>query len=619
MNSGAAIFRVQWVFRSLLTGVLCSLIISCQSSKPEYEASSVTINEKSFRKVSSAPEGCLDILNSYCGTLYSPDSSGNLIINRTLTPIHILQGETYNQISQIYVKYAIAKRKNKQHFPVEFRQALAQYNYFAKLDEFLNRKPVTVMSLDERKTTEFQETELSAIWQSSMEQAVMTRMSAKYPTFHRISTKLMPIEYEIEARRVRRQLISDVSKAVWHNDANWKKVIVGFNDLKLSFLTLFDQLDIPDKVRSAWKEKISSVEIVLPGSMPEISDEECSTTNVNAYYYSHMNLITVCAGDFNSEDIILTLAHEMSHSLDVERGLYLSFRNSELGKKMSQFRGQVCSSPAAYSCEDWSKFKDQFSLGALKLDRFEPDLPDFQRCLKKNKTTKFLDDSQASRIANRMSRDRISNMASSDLFLRLIKDKIPLKNGKLQKNPNFMNPCGYYLWSKDQESIDDDLYTLLFFTYEYKCSAQEDEGRLKDSIETARTLTANLLSQVLLAQGEFANTPELVVEGFASPPHERFADVVGTYAVAEYLRKMSNIWDRRSAYLASSSWLCQEPSLESVYPKESKIEKLFSMSVHAEGEERKKEVLSGPIRSVLRCQKDFEFDDCTLPFKAGRK
>ena len=223
------------------------------------------------------------------------------------------------------------------------------------------------------------------------------------------------------------------------------------------------------------------------------------------------------------------------------------------------------------------------------------------------------------RLGRKMAKDRVSSMASSDLFLRLIKDKIPLKNGKLQKNPNYMNPCGYYLWSKDNESIEDDLYTLLFFTYEYKCSAESSEEKLKNSIETARSLTATLLTQSLLAQGEFSGSPDLVVEGFSSPPFERFADVVGTYAVSEYLRKMKNMWDRRSVYLASSSWLCQEPSLESVYPKESKIEKLFSMSVHAEGEDRKKEVLSGPIRSVLRCEKDFEFNDCSLPFKGVKK
>jgi hypothetical protein len=340
---------------------------------------------------------------------------------------------------------------------------------------------------------------------------------------------------------------------------------------------------------------------------------------VNAYYYSHLNLITVCAGDFNSEDIILTLAHEMSHALDVDRATYLFYRQSELGQKLAKLRGEVCSAKPAYSCEDWGQFKENLGSGKLALSSFEPDLPEFQRCLKKSQTSKSLDRDSLARISAKMSKDRISSMASSDLFLRLIKDKIPLKNGKLQKNPNYMNPCGYYLWSKDQESLEDDLYTLLFFTYEYQCSKlATSEEKLKSSIETAQSLTASILSQALATEGEFSNSPELVLEGFASPPFERFADVIGTYAVAEYLRKVRSTWDRRSVYLASSSWLCQEPSLESVYPKESKIEKLFSVSSHSEGEERKKEVLSAPIRSALRCEKDFDFKECTLPFKSRK-
>ncbi|MFW1406218.1 hypothetical protein ACEV85_23505, partial [Vibrio parahaemolyticus] len=63
---------------------------------------------------------------------------------------------------------------------------------------------------------------------------------------------------------------------------------------------------------------------------------------INAYYYRYLNVITVCAGDFNSEDIVLTLAHEMAHALDISRSFYLQKVNSELGVAQKEIRDQVC-------------------------------------------------------------------------------------------------------------------------------------------------------------------------------------------------------------------------------------------------------------------------------------
>lgn len=597
----------------ILLAVTITWLMACQSHRPEYHDVTATISETTFKK-DDKNNGCLDVLNTYCGKLYSADSSGNLLI-KSKFPIQISQGESFNQLPQIFVKYAIAKIKNRNKLPPEFRAALNEYGYFDKLEQLLNRKPLVAMTLEERNASEYLEYELSSIWMSSIEQAVMTRMSLKYPGYHHISNTLMPIEYDVAARRIRRQVISDISKVLWREDKNWQKVVEGFNDLKSSFMALFDRLDVPADIAQDWRNKIAGVELVLPGSLPEISDEECSTTTINAYYYSHLNLITVCAGDFNSEDIILTLGHEMSHALDIDRALYLYHRDSELGQRMAGFRKQICAPSPVSRCDDWNQFKADLQGQKLLLSNFKPQLPEFQQCLKKTHTDKVLDAANAKRIAEKMATDRVSSMASSNLFLRLIKEKIPLKNGKLQKNPSFMNPCGYYLWTRNEESLDDDLYTLIFFTEEYQCSNQGPEEKLKSAIETARNMTSSLLAEVLMSEGEFSGRPELVAEGYSSPPFERFADVVGTYAVSEFLKKYDSVWDRRSKYLASSSWLCQEPSLDSAFPKESKIEKLFSLSSHAEGEDRKKEVLSEPIRQILSCQKDFEFHECHLPVK----
>ena len=157
--------------------------------------------------------------------------------------------------------------------------------------------------------------------------------------------------------------------------------------------------------------------------------------------------------------------------------------------------------------------------------------------------------------------------------------------------------------------------TLIFFAVEYKCSSETEQARPKKAIDLSQRLTTAVVKGTLKAEGEYSDRSELISEGFTSPPFERFADVVGTYSVAEYLHKFSTRWERRTKNLASSSWLCQEPSLESKYPEESKIVQQFSLDSHSQREYRKMEIFSTPIREALSCEKDFSFNECELPFK----
>ena len=594
--------------------LLVFILASCQTVPKSESLELITYSEESL---SQPALGCKSILDSYCRELFAPSALGNLLVDRR-QPIQILQGETANQLSQVFYRYSLAKIKNQKQFPPDFLRFLNKYSYFQTLEEFIHRRPMQKMSLDERLEIENMKYHLSGIWQSAMDQTVVSRMAAKFKGYHQISSRLMPIEYEVEQRRIRRKLISEFSKILWRNDANWKRVTEGFNDLKASFMELFDSIDVPDEVAQDWRSKIATLELVLPGSLPEIADEECSTTTMNAYYYKYLNIVTVCAGDFNSEDVILTLAHEMSHALGIDRDLYLHLQSSQLGLALHGLRQNVCAPETEISCEDWSRLKEQISAKTEEIRDFEVPLRSFNQCLRKSADMKTPTEADLARIAAKISKNRTARFASSGIFLRLIKKQLPLPNGKLQKNPNYLNPCSYYLWSKNEEPLDNEIYSLIFFAAEYRCQGGDEGARLKNAIDVSQKLTTEVTKAVLQAEGEFSDRSELISENFASPPHERFADVVGTYAVAEYLKKFGTLTERRSKYLASSSWLCQEPSLESRYPEESKIVQLFNLDSHSRGDERQMEYLSKPMREALRCEKDFTFNECELPFKKTR-
>ncbi|MGZ3797373.1 MAG: hypothetical protein ACXVB1_13455, partial [Pseudobdellovibrionaceae bacterium] len=109
-----------------------------------------SVEEPQLQKLSqveyvSQTLGCGTLMSDYCTKLYSPEASGNLLIDR-IKPIRILQGETKNQFSQTFYKYAQAKLKNRRRFPKDLLEILNKYSYFENLDEFLHRRPISYMS-----------------------------------------------------------------------------------------------------------------------------------------------------------------------------------------------------------------------------------------------------------------------------------------------------------------------------------------------------------------------------------------------------------------------------------------------------------------------------------------
>jgi hypothetical protein len=582
---------------------------SSSPSIPRVENELPVFNVKNDSQV-----GCIALTGAYCKSLYQPLSLGNMEVVRPKGNIKILQGETFNDFNQMQYHYSRAKIQRKDALPKMFVSILEDQSYFQKLAALLNRPPRNEMTYQDRIRFDRMSAETEHIWDSALDETLLRRLIAKYPGFHRIRSKEMPPEYEIEYQREKRNLLNQISLALWKEDKKWHQVIETFRDLQDAYLAVISRLDVDDKTKAKFSERIQKVQLVLPGSIPEISDYECSSTTANAYYYKFLNIITVCAGDFNSEDILQTLAHEMGHALDVSRSAYMFKMGSELVARQKSLRNQVCHIKKV-DCIEWNEFKKNLALRLEYFEGYKPELYEFNQCLKRRPTTKVPGSQDFDRIAHSMTSTVFSSLAGADYFLRIIKDKLPLRNDKLVKNPYYLNPCQYYLWTKEEEPPEDEINSLTYFTAEYSCQNSNKSDAFKQAIEVSKEMTEMVMKTMLKVNVEFSSNEFTMKEGFSSPPVERYADVLGSYAVAEYLKKFHEMEDRRGKVLASISWLCSEPSLKSHFPEESKIENDYNDDSHTEGFLRFQEILAPPLRSILQCQKDFEFNECQLPIK----
>jgi hypothetical protein len=595
-------------FRTAL--VLIVMLASCSAPKSKSDFSELTPPASLVDPRSN--QGCLGLMNQYCDSLYAPGAEGNIVIQqRKGTPIYILQGKTANGLNQVFSELAKSKIRNREHFPPDFLAVLKAHNYFRKLEDLLERKPFVSMNLTDRVESTELENDVDYLWGLAIKDTMVMRISKKYPAYPSYAEDLVPPEITHYEKVERRILLSEISHAIWKDHPNWTKVTSAFEKLRAHFITTIAGLSIPDSVKDQWTKRIQTLALVLPGSMPEIADQDCTSTTINAYYYTNLNVITVCAGDFNSEDILLTLAHEMSHSLDIDRSLHLFFKQSKFSQNLGKVNAMLCQVPQAqFSCDAWKHFKDTASETLPELGEFKPDLPKLNECLKRE-PTRALDNESIDRFATLSVKERIRSLADEEAFLRITQEKLPLRNRKRAINPSHLNPCHYLQAKWDSESLDSDLSFLTAFTAEYQCSSEKDSvERLRQSIIYTQALFTEMVKNLITSEGEFSDRRMLVDENYSSSPVERFADLLGSYVVADTIKADPSIWDRRMSFFASNSWQCSGPSLSTAFPKETLIMRQYLQDSHTDGEERKKELLSSPIRNVLSCDQDFQWKEC---------
>lgn len=556
---------------------------------------------------------CLNMVQDFCSTLFAPENQGSLKFKIADTDYHIRLGETENDFQEKDFEFLKAQLAAWNKLPREFRDNLDENGYRKKLERHLKRIARKEMTLKDRIATMRHEEQINAIWNQAFRETVLTTMEKSVPGFAKIKEDFMPLELKYESERKRRDLLARVAEALWKNHPNWLDVESKFAKVKSVYKFIIDkQEDLKPSIKQEWKSRVDAIGLVIPGSDPEVDMGYCFKNESNAYYFREQNYITVCAGDFNSEEIEQTLAHEIAHALDVGRSRYLYQVNSPVGSQLHDLKEMSCEKKP-FSCEQWAQTKANFEGHLKHLTAFKPQLREFNQCLQEKEVERKMPDDYLARVSKEAVEGILGDLARRNVFLRIISPQLPLPNGTSQRNPMHMNPCGYYLWETQAQPFDEDVSLLLFFTAEYKCSKQTDRAeKFKAAIETAKAMQTSLAKATIAMEGEFSGRFRLDRDGYASSPTERFADSLGQLVFARILSEEQDVRKRRARYLANNAWLCRKPSIQQLFPGEAKIQRSYYVEPHSETNQRQKELLSEEIREALQCKRDFDANQCRL-------
>ncbi|HMN67251.1 MAG TPA: hypothetical protein PKC28_01810 [Bdellovibrionales bacterium] len=557
---------------------------------------------------------CLGMIQDFCQALFSPVNQGTMHFHMGESKYAVRMGETENDFKERDYEFLSAKLRAWPRLPTEFRQVLSENDFRVKLGRHLARAARGKMSLRQRVQNMRDEEEINSIWNLAIREVVLTKMEAGFPNYARIKEDFMPAEIRYESLRQRRMLLSKIAKALWTDHPNWREVERKFERVKSVYKDVIrDRKELPQDVRADWLQRIDSVDLIIPGADPEEDMENCARNETNAYYMREKNYITVCAGDFNTEEIEQTLAHELGHALDFGRTLHLFQESSPLGEALAELQERSCSKQN-FSCEKWADTKARFLNDLGQSHLFKPQLPEFNRCLQEKNIKEEMPEDYVVRRATEDLNAVLGQLARRNVFLRIISPDIPLPDGKVHKNPMYLNPCGYYLWDTQAQPLDDDVSLLLFFTAEYRCSGEPDRtAKFRRAIEMAKALQLERIKTNLRLQGKFSADKGLDRDGYASSPVERFADSLGQLVFARLLNEEPDVRKRRARYLANNAWMCREPSIQNLFPGEATFQRTLYVEAHSEFSSRQKELLTADIRKSLQCKRDFSVKQCLLP------
>lgn len=594
--------------------ILLLVVVSCAFDQKSETASKPIRNPSADIAVLRREKPfCYEMVKEFCEFLYSPEHQGSLEFSLDNTHFSIRQGQTENDFNEKDFEFLSSKLKSWSKLPYDFRLGLDKKDFRAKLKRHLNRTSRQSTSLQERIRNLHDEEEIDSIWNSALKETVLVRMEHRYRGYSRIKDEYVPLELKYESQRERRHLLSDIASALWKNHENWRKVERKFNLIRDAYLELITgEKNIPEKVKNNWIDRLKTVRLIVPGSDPEIDSDLCASTEENAYYFREKNALTVCAGDFNTEDIEQTIAHEIGHALDVGRSRFLYKEESRVGMQLKNLKKMSCSNEK-FSCGLWSELKGQFNMSLKELAKFEVQLPALNNCLKGKETVSPIPQDVISRIAKEEIDQSLSDLAQRNVFLRIISSKVPLPNGSSQKNPMYLNPCGYYLWEDQAQPLDSDMGLLMFFTAEYRCSEGKDpELKFRDAVEVAKEMQMSFLKSEIKMEGDLSSREQLYTDGYAASPAEQFADAIGQKVFSKILASENSLQKRRARYLANNAWLCRRPSIQQLFPIEAKVQRSYYVEPHSELVQRQKELLTSEIRDLLDCKIDFEEKQCSL-------
>ncbi len=564
-------------------------------------------------------KGCADLIDQHCSDLFktSTDPKDPRPGNREFTiageKASLKFGDSEKGISLGLISFIDRKLEARNNPPPDFHAALEKEGYYTDLQKLKNEANLVPRSIQNLNAFSKMVSKIGEKHNDALENASIQRVESKFPGY---STKENPtVEEEFFFSDAKESIVKDSSENLWKGTEKWANVEKQFNEMQLNFVEyLKERKTLSPALKKAWIEKIRSVKLVYPDNLDGSS---CASTDANAFYRPDHNTFTVCAGFFNAtDDFRVVIAHELGHAIDPLTQQLDQERKTSGSKAMIALREEVCNNAPLATCpKSFLKFNHVNTLNPMLAElKFPERAPEsFYQCLRYNKKLKPFSDLSPRYTAENLDRDTRADMADKNLFLTLTQPEIINENGRKEKNPYYLNPCGKKSVKANEVSIDSE--DEVIFVAAYLCSSEKNPvKRLEAAEKVYKDISVKIYEKKMQVGQSYSGYPALIGGGYAENVGERFADSLASGVYARWLKQThkDSLEDRRKQSLLGLSFFCDRPSINQAFPDESQWQKKRSYEPHSSGRERLLEFLRSDLRESLACDKDFVREECSL-------
>lgn len=544
---------------------------------------------------------CIELSDKYCQQLNSAENQGNLD--------GIQLGRTKNDIkfSKYYFLKAVEKSIKKQSKDMQF--ALNKNKVIQKIKKHIYRKERQKITSANIYTDEWTSDSIDEI-KTAFEQVAVDRTEKKIPGYIRQLVKDTSPESDMEYYRQLDLIWAEFFTNVWKDDPAWKDVEKKFEVIREEYLQ-WNQQDqsITEELRQFRKEQLKTLVLSIPGSTSNRAYDmnfRCGIDEDNAYYNSTRHQLTVCVGGFVGNEPLLTIAHEVGHSISNGRRLLKYLESTHFGQSFSKLWYDV-QKGNHLTCEQWAQFKKEVGKDIEETPPYKFDDGKFVSQFITKDLREVPKDVELRRITSRLAKRTLNDEIRSNTISRILKKTTVLESGRIIPNVGYLNPEATFRWSLLPNSIlSAGSYFEHYFIEEYNCLLNEkkvsDSKALEEALNEAKNLTGQVWKLLLTIGGKFSSYNEAIDEDFAQDVEEDVVDSYASTVVARLLKKLDSVEDRRTLFLKSTASYCDPISFRQLYPVETNIMHKLTNALHSIGQDRRKKLLTKDVKPLLQCE-----------------
>lgn len=643
LRGGVAIFLP--MFASMLIAALVTVSVSwpMQASAQNFEVIPDVVGflpkmneinrssketENCYHQLLQADQiNCSAITDQFCRVLHDPFHLGNLQVGRSAIRLGADEklGIAHTTLADIS---ALLEAFEKKRLPEDIQKRIAD------IIPLLKAHIANFQGVENPEDWKIELDSINQRLQSRLRQVAGARANARIKKHVMLEEQLMTRpgarrhEFAVHNKHLREdmfhEVLDDVLTAKYQQSDRWQRINRIFKDAKKHMMQWVRQQKkaFSPAQRRAILQNLEETQLLLPLNNKRrfgpIS-ENCNSTSTNGEYNWFHNAVTLCVGAINGFDseatIFQVFTHELGHVFDPEALAAERFYKSPLPVMAARLL-----SDTGVDCTEWNRFMREHVLSAKA--RNEPvkkeksPVDGLADCVASKTHLRPFDTANVKDAAATFAHFAKSK-ATDNQVLSDIASPVRYHQGRKVENGFYRRPLDRLnLRSLPVHKVVDENTFTLVFDQEHRCQSANPLSRFSDKIWQTHGANATFDDAIVNAEAfmqkfyekKFAlcgtNCSELAEFDLAVTTREKIADHYANQVLAEKLKSLKTVKEKREWVALANAYLCNKDTVEGAYPGYIAIERQHSSLEHPAERVRRHSTFHLDIREQLNCKAD---------------